>query len=110
MKTKSLTRTLLALTLSLSALSAMAASASSILGQPEPTTAAKRTITITPDTKYVNIQGGQTVQFNTGGKTFAWNFDGPIYSFNLNRVAPPGTLDHTVVAYVTPNPLYAGHQ
>jgi hypothetical protein len=111
MKTKSITftRTLLALALSLSALSAMAAPAASILGQPEPVTAGNRVITITPDTKYVNITGGQTVQFNSGGKSFAWDFNGPIYSFNLNRVAPPGTLDHTVIAYVAPDPLYAGH-
>jgi hypothetical protein len=107
MKTKSLTRTLLALTLSCSAFAAMAAPATSILGQAEPATAANRIVTITPNTKYVNVQGGQTVEFNTGSQTFAWNFDGPIYSFNLNRVAPPGALDHKVIAYVTPNPLYA---
>ena len=109
MKTKSLTRTLLALTLSLSALSAMASPAISLLGQAEPATAANRTITITPDTKYVNVQGGQTVRFDAGGKSFAWNFNGPVYSFKLNRVAPSGMLDHPVTAYVAANPMYAGH-
>src|SRR5260221_103741 len=99
MKKKSLIQTLLGLTLALSELSAMAEAPNNLLGQPASATEANRTITIKPDTKYVNVQTGQTVQFNTGGKTFAWNFDGPIYSFNLNRVAPPGTLDHTVVAY-----------
>ena len=108
MKTKSLTRTLVVLTLSLAAVSAMAAPALSLLGQATPATAATRTITITPDTKYVNVVGGQTVQFNAGGKTFAWNFNGPIYSFNLNRVAPAGVLDHKVTAYVAANPLYVG--
>ena len=108
MKTKSLIPTVLALTLSLSALSSMAATPLNLLGDPAPAAAADRTITITPDTKYVNVQGGQTVKFDVGGKTFAWDFDGPVTSFDLNRVAPPDLLDHMVTAYVSPNPLYMG--
>ena len=108
MKTKSLIPTVLALTLSLSALSSMAATPLKLLGDPAPAAAADRTITITPDTKYVNVQGGQTVKFDVGGKTFAWDFDGPVTSFDLNRVAPPDLLDHMVTAYVSPNPLHMG--
>ena len=108
MKTKSLIPTVLALTLSLSALSSMAATPLNLLGDPAPAAVADRTITITPDTKYVNVQGGQTVKFDVGGKTFAWDFDGPVTSFDLNRVAPPDLLDHMVTAYVSPNPLYMG--
>ena len=108
MKTTSLIPTVLALTLSLSALSSMAATPLKLLGDPAPAAVADRTITITPDTKYVNVEGGQTVKFDVGGKTFAWDFDGPVTSFDLNRVAPPDLLDHMVTAYVSPNPLYMG--
>ena len=108
MKTKSLIPTVLALTLSLSALSSMAATPLNLLGDPAPAAVADRTITITPDTKYVNVQGGQTVKFDVGGKTFAWDFDGPVTSFDLTRIAPPDLLDHTVTAYVSPNPLHMG--
>ena len=104
MNKKSLTQTLLGLTLSLSVLSAMAEAPNNLLGQPASATEANRTITITPDTKYVNVQSGQTVLFNAGGKTFAWNFSGPSIAFDLNRVAPPNTLDHMVKAYVADNP------
>jgi hypothetical protein len=106
METKSLIPAVLALTLSLSALSSMAATSPNLLGDPSSATAADRTITITPDTSYVNVIGGQTVQFNEGGKTFTWDFDGPVASFDLNRVAPSGVLDHAVTAYVSPNPIF----
>jgi hypothetical protein len=54
----------------------------------------------------VNVIAGQTVQFNEGGKTFTWDFDGAVASFDLNRVAPSGVLDHAVTAYVSPNPIF----
>ena len=108
MKTKLLIPTVLALTLSLSAVSSMAATDINLLGEAAPAAAAHRTITITPDTRYVNVQDGQAVNFDVGGKTFTWDFSGPIASFDLNRVAPPGLLDHVVTAYVSPNPLYHG--
>jgi hypothetical protein len=109
MKTKLLVPAALALTLSLSALSSMAATPQNLLGETVPATAADRTITIAPDTSYVNVQGGQIVKFDVGGKTFAWDFDGPVEAFDLNRITPPGLLDHTVTAYVSPNPLYEGN-
>src|ERR1700716_413397 len=80
MKFKSFIPTVIALTLSVSALSSMAATPDELIGVPVPAAAAAeaadRTITITPDPQYVNVQGGDTVQFNVGGKTFAWDFDG----------------------------------
>ncbi|MDY7547611.1 CzcE family metal-binding protein [Glaciimonas sp. Gout2] len=79
-----------------------------LLGDSVPVSTAFRTIVITPDTKYVNVTGGQTVRFIAGDKSFAWNFDGAIAvsSFVLNRAAPASMLDHKVIAYVAPNPLY----
>lgn len=109
MKTKSLVPALLALTLSLPALSSMAAPPPvELLGDPAPTATPARTITITPDTKYVNVEGGEVVKFVIGGQTFAWDFDSNrVDAFDLNRVTPAGMLDHKVTAYVSPNPLYA---
>jgi hypothetical protein len=113
MKTKSyipavVAPAIVALTLSFSALSSMAATPVSLLGETAPATAANRTITIAPDTKYVNVEGGQIVRFDVGGQTFTWDFDGAetVWAFDLNRVTPPGLLDHKVTAYVSPNPLY----
>jgi hypothetical protein len=111
MKEKSLVPAVLALTLSLPALPAMAEIPLNLLGDPAPPTAAERTITITPGTRYVNVEGGETVKFDAGGKTFAWNFDTgeSVMSFDLNRIAPPGMLGQKVTAYISPNPLYVAN-
>jgi hypothetical protein len=111
MKTKSLVPAVLALTLSLPALSSIAATRLDLLGDPAPDTAATSTIKVTPGTRYVNVEGGQVVKFDVGGRTFTWNFDGAdtVTSFDLNQVAPKGMLDHVVTAYISPNPLYAGN-
>ncbi|HKU06944.1 MAG TPA: CzcE family metal-binding protein [Bradyrhizobium sp.] len=78
-----------------------------LLGKAAPESAAARTIVITSDTKYVNVTGGETIRFVVGEKSFLWNFDGRmIDSFDLNRTAPLGMLDHRVTVYVAPNPMY----
>jgi hypothetical protein len=81
-----------------------------LLGDPAPLSAATRTIVITPATGAVNVTGGEIVRFVAGDKAFAWNFDGSTSAaaFALNLTAPAGLLDHTVMAYVAPNPLYIG--
>jgi hypothetical protein len=108
MKTVSLVPAFLAFTLSLTACSSIATTDLDLLGDPAPDSAAERTITIRPDTRYVNVQGGQVVKFDVGGKAFTWHFDGPdtVWAFDLNQVAPSGMLDHVVRAYISPNPLY----
>jgi hypothetical protein len=82
----------------------------SIFGDPAPATAATKTIEITPETEYINVTEGDTVNFVVNGKSFAWDFDGRVegYAFDLQRVAPPGLLDHKVEAYVRPNSDYLG--
>lgn len=78
-------------------------------GDPAPATAGTRTIVITPDTHYVNVVGGDVIRFVDGDKSFAWAFDGWCgYQFDLARVAPHGVLDHSVIAYVDPDPYYCG--
>ena len=86
------------------------APALALLGDPAPLAASTRTITLTAATKYVNVTGGQIVKFVDGERAFAWNFDGSedISAFDLARVAPAGMLNHSVVAYIAPNPMYMG--
>ncbi len=81
-----------------------------LLGDPAPPEAATQTIVITPDTKWVNVTGGDIVKFVVGDKSFAWTFNVArgVGMFELNRVAPPGMLDHRVEAYVAPDPRYLG--
>ena len=91
-------------------LSACAADTSSMLGQSEPSGYATKTIVIGPDTNYVNVDRGDVVKFVSGDKSFSWSFATPstISEVTLNQVAPAGTLDHTVKAYIKRIPLYDG--
>jgi hypothetical protein len=79
-------------------------------GSSAPSTAAMHQIPIDPKTKYVNVTGGDVVQFNVGGKSFTWDFDvaNNVSSFDLNQVAPNGMLDHPVTVYVAPDPNWIG--
>lgn len=85
-------------------------SAIKLWGAPVPVTTAARTIRIAPDTRYVNVAGGETVNFVAGAESFAWRFDGPSegYSFDLSMTAPPGALNHHVIAYVDADPTFMG--
>src|ERR1700738_3718449 len=71
-------------------------------GGPAPAAAAEQTIVITPATTHVNIEGGYIVRFLVGDKDFAWNFNGVGTTpgpLDLREIAPPGVLDHRVLAY-----------
>jgi len=76
-----------------------------LLGEPVAPDRAQRTIVITPTTRYVNVTEGDVVKFVADGTAFGWNFDSPpeLGSFELNRVAPAGALDHRVTVYVARN-------
>ena len=89
----------------LASAAASAAVPVSLLGDRADPGQAQRTIVITPATRYVNVTEGDVVKFVSNGNTFAWNFDSPssVDSFQLNRVAPAGALDHNVTAYIEPN-------
>jgi len=79
-------------------------------GAPAPISIATRKIMITPDTRYANVTGGEVIAFVTGEKAFAWSFIATRYvaPFDLNIIAPPGSLDHKVMVYVAPDPRYMG--
>ncbi|HEX8954889.1 MAG TPA: CzcE family metal-binding protein [Burkholderiaceae bacterium] len=81
-----------------------------LLGDAVPPAASEHTVVITPGTNYVNVTGGDIVRFKVGDKAFAWDFDtsGSMMAFDLQRIAPPGVLDHKVMVYVARNPDYSG--
>lgn len=80
----------------------------SLLGQQVDDTAATQVVIIHPNTRWANIESGQIVRFIIGTKTFTWAFNNSqtIASFDLNRVTPPGLLDHRVTVFLTPDPKY----
>jgi hypothetical protein len=81
-----------------------------LLGAEAAPSTASRTIVIGPDTAYVNVMHGDIVKFIVGDKTFAWNFNGParISEIDLNKIAPPGVLNHVVKAYIKRDPATNG--
>ncbi|TFW00427.1 CzcE family metal-binding protein [Oxalobacteraceae bacterium OM1] len=81
-----------------------------LYGSPAPPDPRQTTIRIDPGTRYVQVEGGQTVRFLVGDQAFAWSFNvaRTVHRFDLNSVAPPGLLDHTVTAMVAPDPKYIG--
>ncbi|GGC57378.1 CzcE family metal-binding protein [Undibacterium terreum] len=107
MNLKSLIRGIIGLAFIATAVSSLAATGSDLLGEPAPADKATRTISIDANTRYVNVEGGETIRFEINGKAIAWVFDGSVSSFDLERVMPNGLLDHKVMAYVSPNPLYS---
>ena len=65
---------------------------------------ADRTITVSGDTKWVNVNHYEVVRFVSNGREFTWYFDGVAQPrpFNLNEIAPAGFLNHSVTVYVAP--------
>ncbi|WP_225984748.1 CzcE family metal-binding protein [Noviherbaspirillum aerium] len=80
-----------------------------LYGQEIPASAhTDQIVSIGPDTRHVNVQGGNSVRFIVGDREFAWHFNvaRTIDSFDLREVAPPGILGHAVIAHVSPDPKY----
>lgn len=78
------------------------------LGMTAPISAATRTVTITPQTKYINVNQGDIVKFEVDGQVFAWQFDTerPQGWLDLSLFAPKGTNTHAIQVFVGANPLY----
>jgi heavy-metal resistance protein CzcE len=102
---------LFAATLSAASLSAAAATRADLLGEPAQAPSAQRavvsaaygrTIAITGDTKWVNVNHGEVVRFVADGREFTWYFDGVSQPrpFDLSEIAPEGFVDHGVKVYV----------
>jgi hypothetical protein len=65
---------------------------------------AERTIAITGDTKWVNVNHYEVVRFTSNGQEFTWYFDGMAQTrpFNLAQIAPAGFVNRSVAVYVAP--------
>jgi endonuclease YncB( thermonuclease family) len=71
---------------------------------------ADRHIVIKPDTKWANVDDGDTVEFQVGGKSFTWHFATlrGESAFELSKIAPEGIDVRNIIVYVGANPLYRG--
>jgi len=74
-----------------------------MFGSPAQAAVAQRTISINPKTRWITVERGEVVKFVANGQEFAWAFNGMSSSFDLNRIAPSGTLDRNLKVYVWPN-------
>jgi hypothetical protein len=92
--------TIAALTLSAASFSAAALTFGDLYGESAQASAAERTIVITPGTKRVNVNHLEVVKFVVGSQEFVWDFDGLLQSFDLNKIAASGAIDHNVRVYI----------
>ncbi len=79
-------------------------------GSAVPAADAMRTIELNADTKWINVDNGETVQFKSGDQSFTWHFSTlrNESAFDLAKVAPAGVKVGHVTAFVAPDPLYRG--
>ena len=76
------------------------------LGTAAPMRNGDRQIVLTGNTKYVNVEHGETVKFVADGKAFAWNFDTiGTPTFQLAEIAPAGLAVGAVRVYIAPGAL-----
>ena len=94
----------------MAASAAPAANDTTQFGAPVAPSNAQRHIMLTADTRYVNVDDGDTIEFQTAKGNFTWHFDTLVgeSAFDLNKIAPAGTLSRNVTVYVGANPLYRG--
>jgi hypothetical protein len=69
------------------------------------TAAANRTIIVTGESKWINVQHFEVIRFVSNGREFTWYFDGLARptAFDLMQIAPAGFVDHRVTVYVGPS-------
>jgi hypothetical protein len=87
-------------------LNAHAVEADGFNGTPATANAAVRTIKVDSQTKWVNVQRGETVNFVGPNGSFAWTFDTlrPETNFNLAEIAPSSIKVQGVKVYVAKSP------
>ena len=76
-------------------------------GSPAPLAQASRHIALRADTRWVNVDDGDTVQFLARGDSFTWHFCTPRGSavFDLQQITPAHGSFPNVRVYVASNPL-----
>jgi len=70
------------------------------IGEPGVADKFTRTIHVSPETRYINVDESETVNLEVDGKTTTWRFDGLKQVINLQKIIPgaPG-----VKVYVEPS-------
>jgi propanediol utilization protein len=58
------------------------------IGQPGDPVMADRTLHVTADTRYLNVQQGETVNLDVNGQRVTWNFDGLGWVVSLQDIVP----------------------
>jgi hypothetical protein len=91
------------LTLSAAGLATAKMNDADVLGHFAQPSAAHRAVVITEKTKWITVERGEVVRFESKGQEFAWTFDGVASTFALSKVAPTGALDRDLIVYVWPN-------
>ena len=87
---------------------AQTAATTFLLGSAASPDSAARTITLTAESRWINVMNGESVRFVSGTNEFAWKFDGPGgRSFDLRQVAPAGALSQPITVYIAAVP---GHR
>lgn len=71
--------------------------------------AASKTIRITPATRWVNVDNGDTITFDDGKVRFTWHFStfAELRHFDFAAIAPAAMTNKRVTVYLSRNPLYS---
>lgn len=83
--------------------------ADAVLGMPGDARQVIRDVVITPQTRWVNVESGETVRFlaTSGGKSVVWHFDTPSWATGqLNAIAPKLAQGRAIAIYVAMPRLY----
>jgi hypothetical protein len=71
------------------------------IGEPGTRANADRTLHVTADTRYLNVQSGETVNLDVNGQRTTWHFDGLGWVVKLQDIVPGAP---NVDVYVAPQP------
>lgn len=87
----------------------------SVYGTPAQVDTADRIVRLGPDSHWVNVAYGESVEFiaqgeNGAQRSFAWRFDvSPTTNYvDLSQMAPADFPDQNVRVFVAPDPRYSG--
>ncbi len=76
-------------------------SANRMLGSAIPAAQAQRTVTVAADTRWVNVNPGESIRFVVGAAEFGWKFDGPgPRAIDLRSIAPAAVVSAPVTVYL----------
>jgi hypothetical protein len=69
-----------------------------------------RTVSIDPSTRWINVNGGETIRFIANGESFDHRFNSFTHSavYDLGKIAPAGAIDRSLKVYVSPDPAHSG--